>query len=148
MPFKREFYGYDRGQVDAAIARLTRDAIDAANHVERLTAELERQRLSIDTLRRDHDQLSEVLVSAHKTAQEIRKAAEAEAQSTMIDARQRADAVVHDAEEAVRVIEGEIDALLSRRREAEQSYAAFIDSIVRTFETARATSRPSVSAFP
>ena len=50
--------------------------------------------------------------------------------------------------EAVKVIEGEIDVLLKRRRDAELAYAAFIESIVRTFETTRATSRPSVNAFP
>ncbi len=148
MPFKRELLGYDRGQVDAAIAKLTLDAAEAAQHAERLTAELDRQRLSIDGLRQDHDQLSQALVSAHKAANDIRKAAETDAQNTIMDARQRADAMVHEAEESIRVIESEIDGLLKRRREAEQAYAAFIESIVRTFETTRATSRPSVTAFP
>jgi len=148
MPFKREFLGYDRGQVDAAIAKLTLDAAEAAQQAERLTAELDRQRLSIDGLRQDHDQLSQALVSAHKAANDIRKAAEADAQNTIMDARQRADAIVHEAEESIRAIEAEIDALLKRRREAEQAYSAFIESIVRTFETTRATSRPSVTAFP
>jgi cell division initiation protein len=148
MPFKRELLGYDRGQVDAAIAKLTLDAAEAARHAERLTAELDRQRLSIDGLRQDHDQLSQALVSAHKAANDIRKAAEADAQNTIMEARQRADAMVHEAEESIKVIEAEIDGLLKRRREAELAYAAFIESIVRTFETTRATSRPSVTAFP
>jgi cell division initiation protein len=148
MPFKREFLGYDRGQVDAAIAKLTLDAAEAAQQAERLTAELDRQRLSIDGLRQDHDQLSQALVSAHKAANDIRKAAEADAQNTIMDARQRAEAIVHEAEESIRVVEAEMDVLLKRRREAEQAYAAFIESIVRTFETSRATSRPSVTAFP
>jgi cell division septum initiation protein DivIVA len=148
MPFKRELLGYDRGQVDAAIAKLTLDAAEAAQHVERLTAELDRQRVAIDGLRQDHEQLSQALVSAHKAAQDIRKAAEADAETTTIEARHRADVMIRDAEEAVKVIEGEVDALLKRRRDAELAYAAFIESIVRTFETTRATSRPSVNAFP
>jgi cell division septum initiation protein DivIVA len=147
MPFTRKLFGYDRRQVDAAIAKLTIDAVDSAQHVDRLTNELDRQRLSIDGLRQDHDQLSQALVSAHRAAQEIRAAAEVNAQAAVVEARQRADAIVRDAEEAVKVIEAEIDTLLRRRREAEQSYAAFVDSIVKTFESTRTGAKP-LTAFP
>ena len=150
MPFTKKLFGYDQTQVDAAITKLTFDAADAAQNAERLTAELDRQRLSIDGLRQDHDQLSQALVSAHKAAQDIRAAAELNAQAVLMEARQRADAMVREAEDAVRVIEGEIDTLLRRRREAEQSYAAFVESVVKAFDSTRASAnaRPSLTAFP
>jgi cell division initiation protein len=148
MPFNRKLFGYDREQVDAAIHKLTLDTAESEQHAERLTAELDRQRHSIDDLRHDHDQLSQALVSAHRAAQDIRKAAEADAQAVLADARQRADTMVREAEDAVRVIELEIDALNKRRREAEQMYAAFVESLVRAYETTRTTSKPSLTAFP
>jgi cell division septum initiation protein DivIVA len=149
MPFNRKLFGYDRIQVDAAIDKLTFDVAEAAQTAERLTAELDRQRLANDELRRDHDQLSRALVSAHKTAQDIQGLAEQNAQSIVAEARERADALVREAEVAVKVIEGEIETLLRRRRDAEQSYAAFIDSIVKAFESTRAGSgKPSLTAFP
>jgi cell division initiation protein len=149
MPFKRKLFGYDRIQVDAAITKLTFDAADAAQTAERLTAELDRQRYSIDGLRQDHDQLSHALVSAHKAAQDIRDVAERNAQAMLVEARQRADAIVRDAEEAVKVIESEIDSLIRRRRDAEESYAAFVESIVKTFECTRANAaKPSLTSFP
>ena len=148
MPFNKRLFGYDRRQVDSAIAKLTIDAVDAAQHAERLTNELDRQRLSIDDLRHDHDQLSQALVSAHKAAQEIRAAAEVNAQGVLVEARQRADAIIREAEDAVKVIEAEIDTLLRRRRDAEQSYAAFVDSVVKAFESTRTSGKPSLTAFP
>lgn len=149
MPFKRKLFGYDRIQVDAAITKLTFDAADAAQAAERLTAELDRQRHSIDGLRQDHDQLSHALVSAHKAAQDVRDVAERSAQAILADARQRADVIVRDAEEAVKVIEMEIETLLKRRREAEEAYAAFVESMVKTFECTRANAvKPSLTAFP
>jgi cell division septum initiation protein DivIVA len=148
MPFTKRLFGYDRRQVDTAIAKLTIDAVDAAQQVERLTNELDRQRMSLDGLRQDHDQLSQALVSAHKAAQEIRAAAEVNAQQALVEARQRADAIIREAEEAVKVIEAEIDTLLKRRRDAEQSYAAFVDSVVKTFENTRTGGKPSLTVFP
>ena len=170
MAFTRRLLGYDQGQVDAAVTKLTFDAAEAAQDAERLIAELERQRLSIDELRQDHDQLSHALVSAHKAAQDIRAAAELHAQDVIteagqradatvreaevnaramiMEARQRADAMVREAEDAVRIIEAEIDTLLRRRRDAEQSYAAFVESVVKTFDNSRVSAKPSLTAFP
>jgi cell division initiation protein len=149
MPFKRTLFGYDRIQVDAAITKLRFDAADAAQAAERLTAELDRQRHSIDGLRQDHDQLSHALVSAHKTAQEIREVAERKAQAVLTEAHERADEIVRGAEDAVKVIEAEIDSLVKRRREAEDAYAAFIESMVKTFECTRSNAvKPSLTAFP
>jgi cell division septum initiation protein DivIVA len=149
MPFNSKLFGYDRRQVDAAIDKLTFDAAEAAQHAERLAAELDRQRLANEELRRDHDQLSRALVSAHKAAQDIQSLAEQNAQTILADARERADALVRDAEVAVKVIEGEIDTLLRRRRDAEQSYAAFVDSVVKAFENTRVVgSKPSLTAIP
>jgi cell division initiation protein len=148
MPFSKKLLGYDRRQVDAAIAKLTIDAVDSAQHVDRLTNELDRQRMSIDGLRQDHDQLSQALVSAHKAAQDIRAAAEVNAQAMLQEARQRADSIIREAEEAVKVIESEIDTLLRRRRDAEQSYAAFVESVVKAFENSRPGAKPSLTAFP
>ena len=65
-----------------------------------------------------------------------------------MEARQRADAMVREAEEAVRVIEAEIDVLLKRRREAEQSYAAFVESVVKTFENQSSDEPAFATAFP
>jgi cell division septum initiation protein DivIVA len=149
MPFTRKLFGYDRGQVDAAITKLTFDAADAAQTAERLTAELDRQRHSIDGLRQDHDQLSQALVSAHKAAKEIRDVAERSARAMLVEARQQADEIIRGAEDAVKVIEMEIDTLHKRRREAEETYAAFVESIVKTFECTRANAvKPSLTAFP
>ena len=149
MPFKRKLFGYDRIQVDAAITKLTFDAADSAQTAERLTAELDRQRHSIDGLRQDHDQLSQALVSAHKAAHEIHEAAERKAQVVLAEAHERADEIIRGAEDAVKVIEAEIDSLVKRRREAEDAYAAFVESIVKTFECTRSNAvKPSLTAFP
>jgi cell division septum initiation protein DivIVA len=149
MPFNKKPFGYDCAQVDAAIDKLTFDVSEAAQTAERLTAELDRQKVFNEELRRDHDQLSRALVSAHKTAQDIQTMAEQNAQSIVAEARERADALVREAEVAVKVIEGEIDTLLRRRRDAEQSYAAFVDSIVKAFESTRVgNGKPSLTAFP
>jgi len=148
MPFKVKLFGYDRKQVDAAIDKLTFDAMEAAHNAERVTAEVERQRQSVDDLRRDHEQLSHALVSAHKAAKDIREAAERSAEAVVLEARQRADTMRRDAEDAVKAIEREIDALVRQRREAEESYKAFVDSIVKAYESTRAGGKPALTAIP
>ncbi|RPI52866.1 MAG: hypothetical protein EHM55_15430 [Acidobacteria bacterium] len=148
MPFNSKLFGYDRGQVDAAIAKLTADAMESAHNAERLTAELERQRQAADELRHDHEQLSHALVSAHKAATEIREAADVNAKEIVSEARQRADAMLREAEQALKGIERQIDALVKQRRDAEEAYASFVNSIVRAFENRRATDNPSLTAIP
>jgi cell division septum initiation protein DivIVA len=143
MPFNTTFFGYDRKQVDAAIDKLTADAMESAQRAERLTAELERQRQAADALRHDHEQLSHALVSAHKAATEIREAADLNAKEIVMDAQLRADAMLRDAEQALKGIERQIDALVKQRRDAEEAYGAFINSMVKAYENRRATDNPS-----
>jgi cell division septum initiation protein DivIVA len=148
MPFSSKLFGYDRTQVDAAVDKLTADAMESAHTAERLTAELERQRQSVDELRQDHEQLSHALVSAHKAATEIREAAEQNARDIVADARQRADAMVRQAEEGVKVMEREIAALVKQRREAEESYAAFVRALVKAYDSTRSEGKPSLTVIP
>ncbi len=148
MPFNRKLYGYDPGQVDAAVDKLTLDAMDSAHNAERLAAELERQRQVADELRRDHEQLSHALVSAHKAATEIREAAEHTAKDIITDAQVRADAMLRDAELAIKGVEREIETLVKQRRDAEEAYASFVSGIVQAYETRRASAKSSVTAIP
>jgi cell division septum initiation protein DivIVA len=148
MPFNRKLFGYDRKQVDAAIDKLTFDALESAHTAERLTAELDRQRQVVDELRQDHEQLSHALVSAHKAATEIRESAELSAKEIVAEARQRADAMLRQAEEGVRVVEREVGTLVKNRREAEEAYARFVDSIVKAYENRRTEGKAALTAIP
>jgi cell division initiation protein len=148
MPFSKKLRGYDPQQVDAAIAKLTFDAEESAQNAERVMAELDRQKVTLEDLRQNHDQLSRALVSAHKAADDIRSAAETKAQVMMTEARQRAEDIVREAEEAVRVIEADIDSLIKRRSEAEQSYATFVESLAKSLESIRSVEKPSLTSIP
>jgi cell division initiation protein len=148
MPFSKKVMGYDPQQVDAAIAKLTLDAEESAQNTERVRAELDRQKVILEELRQNHDQLSRALVSAHKAADDIRGAAETKAQVMMTDARQRAEDIVREAEEAVRVIEADIDSLIKRRSEAEQSYASFVESLVKSLESIRSSEKRALTSIP
>ena len=102
----------------------------------------------LEELRQNHDQLSRALVSAHKAADDIRSAAETKAQVMMTEARQRAEAIVREAEEAVRVIEADIDSLIKRRGDAEQTFASFVESLVKSLESVRSAEKPSLTSIP
>ncbi len=146
MPFKKTLLGYDRKQVDATIDRLTLDAMDSARNADRLRVELDQQRQVIAELRRDHDQVGQALVSAHKIAAEIRDAAEREAREIILEARKRADETLREANLSLKGLEREIAVLAKHRLDAEQAYAGFVSGIVKAYECRRAVPAPSLPA--
>lgn len=146
MPFKKALLGYDRKQVDATIDRLTLDAMDSARSADRLRDELDEQRRMVADLRRDYDQVSQALVSAHKIAAEVREAAERDAREIVLEARKRADDTLRDADLSLKGLEREIGMLDKHRMDAEEAYATFVSAIVRAYECRRATPAPSLPA--
>ena len=77
------------------------------------------------------------LVAASRAADDIRERAEEDARRIVREAEARGEAAVQRLRDQARSIEGQIDALLSRRREVEASIESFIKVISDELEHAR-----------
>ena len=135
--FRVRFRGYDREEVTAALQKLASENSEAWREIDRMGSEIEQlQRALAEQLENErHVQIA--LITAAKVADEIRINAEEEARRILREAEQRGDATLEQLRSQARVIEGQIDALLARRRDAETSIETLVKGLVRDLEDTR-----------
>jgi cell division initiation protein len=135
--FRVRFRGFDRTEVVAALAKLASENGEARREVDRLGSEIDRLQATIAEQLGSERHVQRALIAASKVADDIRDRAEEEAQRIVREAEGRGELAVQRLRDQARSLEGQIDALLSRRREVEASIEAFIKVISDELEHVR-----------
>src|SRR4051812_29418723 len=117
--FRIRFRGFDRMEVVAALAKLASENEEARREMDRLSSEIDRLQATVAEQLDSERHVQRALVSASKVADDIRDRAEDEARRIVRDAEDRAEGAAQRLRDQARGIEGQIDALLARRREVE-----------------------------
>jgi cell division septum initiation protein DivIVA len=132
--FRVRFRGFDRMEVVAAFAKLASENEDARREIDRLGDEIHRLQVSVTVQYDAERDVQRALVAASKFADDIRVRAEEEAHQIRRDAAADSELIVQRLRDTARELEGEIDALLARRRDAEASIATFIKAMSEELE--------------
>lgn len=135
--FKTVMRGYDRGEVDALLTAVADDYEGAVREADRLRQEVGRLEGLLAEHRSEEKSLKNTLLSAQRLADEMREAAERDAQRVVRDAEARADLLVQKAQTRHEDLQREIDNLRSRRRETETSVEAIINALKNTLDFVR-----------
>lgn len=135
--FKSAMRGYDRGEVDALLTEVADDYEGAIREADRLRQEVARLEDLLAEHRSEEKSLKNTLVSAQRLADEMREAAERDAQRVVRDAEARADLLVQKAQTRHEDLQREIDGLRARRRETETSVEAIINALKNTLDFVR-----------
>jgi cell division initiation protein len=129
--------GYDRGEVDALLAEVADDYEGAIRDADRLRHDVARLEAVIAEHRSEEKSLKNTLLSAQRLADELREAAERDAQRIARDAEARADLIVKKAVARHEELQRELDNLRARRRETETSVEAIINALKNTLDFVR-----------
>jgi len=121
------FRGFDRTEVVSALAKLASENDEARREIDRLGGEIERLQASVATQMDSERHVQRALIAASKLADEIRDRAELEARRVLRDAEHRGEQLVQDVRNQAHELEGQIETLLGRRREAELA----VESLIR-----------------
>jgi cell division initiation protein len=121
----------------AALAKQASENEEARREIERLGSEIERLQATVAEQLGSERHVQRALIAASKVADDIRERAEEEARRIVRDAEERAEVAMQRLRDQSRNIEGQIDALLARRREVEASIESFIKVISDELEHAR-----------
>ncbi len=135
--FKTAMRGYDRGEVDALLTEVADDYEGAIREADRLRQEVARLEDLLAEHRSEEKSLKNTLVSAQRLADEMREAAERDAQRVIRDAETRADLLLQKAQSRHEDLQREIDGLRARRRETETSVEAIINALKNTLDFVR-----------
>jgi len=146
--FRIRFRGFDRMEVVAALAKLASENDEARREMDRLGAEIDRLQATVADQMGSERHVQRALVSASKVADDIRDRAEDEARRIVREAEERAEAAAIRLREQARNLEGQIDALLARRREVEASIETFIKVIADELEHVRQSDAGEVPRAP
>ena len=135
--FRVRLRGYDRHEVTAALRKLAHENREAWREIDRLSGEVERLQGAMVEQQENERHVQRALVAAEKLADEIRAAAEAEARTIVRDAETQGATILTQLREQAAEMEGQIDFLRARRRDAEASIAALIDRLSKQLELFR-----------
>jgi cell division initiation protein len=135
--FRVRFRGFDRAAVVAAFSKLTSENADAWREIDRMEAEIKHLQASMIEQSENERHVQRALVTATKVAEEIRARAEDEAREVLRDARERGDAILQQLRDQATELEGQIHALLVRRRDAEASIEALVKALSLELEQGR-----------
>ena len=125
--FRRSVRGYDAQQVDAFLA-VVADCLErhVREHVV-LSDRIEQQKHQLESYRARERALNEALLAAQELREEARQQSERDAAVRVREAEMRADAVLADAERAVRLCHDKVEDLKATR-------GRFLASLRKLFE--------------
>ena len=135
--FRVRFRGFDRTEVVAALAKLSSENGEARREIDRLGSEIDRLQATVEDQLDNERHVQRALVAASKVADDIREGAQEEARRIVRDAVEREEANVQRLRDQARSLEGQIDALLTRRQDVVASIESFIKVISDELEHAR-----------
>lgn len=140
--FRTVLRGFDKTEVVALLTEAADDYEHALREVDRLRQDL----LRVESLLQEHRDreasLRNTLITAQRLADEMKDAAQTEARLIVREAQGRADLLLQKSQVRLEEVERDIDEMRLRRRDAEGSLEASIQSLYRALEFIRDQDRP------
>ena len=142
--FRTAVRGFDKTEVVALLTEAADDYENALLEIDRLRQDLARNEALLVEHREREVTLRNTLVTAQKLADEIRSAAENEAQLVIREAQGRALLLAQQAQGRIDEIDRNISELRLRRHDAEGAVESTIQALHRALEFIRAQDREAV----
>ncbi len=135
--FRTAMRGYDKTEVVAFLTEAAEDYESALRELDRLRHDLTRSEVLLAEHREREGTLRNTLVTAQKLADDVKAAAQNEAQLIVREAQGRADLLVQQAQGRVEGVERSVTELRLRRRDAEGALENTIQALHRALEFIR-----------
>jgi len=139
--FTTSMRGFDKADVTSFLQEAAEGFDQAMRENERLRIEIVKLETSLNQFRELEGSLKTTLMTAQKTADDMRDNAQKEAERLVREAEGRVDLMMQKAQAKTEDIEREIDGLRIKRREAEASLEATIAALNNTLEFIREQER-------
>jgi cell division initiation protein len=135
--FRTALRGYDRTEVVAFLTEAADDYEHALRDIDRMRSDLARMEALLGEHREREANLRNTMLTAQRLADEIKEAAQNEGKLIVREAQGRADLLIQKAQGRLDEIDRDINELRLRRRDAEGSLEASIQSLYRALEFIR-----------
>jgi cell division initiation protein len=139
--FTTSMRGFDKADVTSFLQEAAEGFDQAMRENERLRIEIVKLETSLNQFRELEGSLKTTLMTAQKTADDMRDNAQKEAERLVREAEGRVELMMQKAQAKTEDIEREIDGLRIKRREAEASLEATIAALNNTLEFIREQER-------
>ena len=139
--FTTSMRGFDKADVTSFLQEAAEGFDHALRENERLRIEIVKLETSLNQFRELEGSLKTTLVTAQRTADDMRDNAQKEAERLVREAEGRVDLMMQKAQAKTEDIEREIDGLRIKRREAEAGLEATIAALHNTLEFIREQER-------
>jgi len=143
--FRTAMRGYDKTEVVAFLAEAAEDYESALRELDRLRHDLTRSEVLLAEHREREGTLRNTLVTAQKLADDVKAAAQTEAQLVVREAQGRADLMIQQAQGRVEEVERSVTELRLRRGDAEGALESTIQALHRALEFIRAQDNDAAS---
>ena len=135
--FKSAMRGYDRTEVVAFLTEAADDYEHAMREIDRLRSDLMRMEALLGEHRLRENNLRDTLMTAQRLSEELKESAQTEAKLIVREAQGRADMLLQKAQVRLEELDHDVNELKLRRRDAEGSVEATIQSLYRALEFMR-----------
>jgi cell division initiation protein len=135
--FHSRFRGFDKVEVTSFLAAVADDYEQALRETDRLRQELARMEGVINEHREHEQNLRATLTTAQKLSDDIKSAAEKEAERIIREADSRSQLLLDKTQARLEDIQREIDGLKLKRRDVETSIEATIQTLHNSLDYVR-----------
>ena len=135
--FHSRFRGFDRIEVASFLAAVAEDYEHALRETDRLRQELAGLEAMLSEHREHEQNLRATLMTAQRLSDDIKTAAEKEAERIVRDAGGRSQLLLDKAEARLEDVQREIDGLKLKRRDVETSIEATIQTLRNSLDYVR-----------
>jgi cell division initiation protein len=135
--FHTRFRGFDKIEVTALLSAVAEDYEQALRETDRLRQELSNMEAQLNGHREHEHNLRATLMTAQRLSDDIKAAAEKEAERIVRDAGGRSQMLLDKAEGRLEDIQREIDGLKLKRRDVETSIEATIQTLRNSLDYVR-----------
>ena len=135
--FHSRFRGFDKIEVTSFLAAVAEDYEQALRETDRLRHDLTSMEAMLNEHRERENNLRATLMTAQRLSDDIKSAAEKEAERIIRDAGGRSQLLLDKAEGRLEDIQREIDGLKLKRRDVETSIEATIQTLRNSLDYVR-----------
>lgn len=135
--FHSRFRGFDKIEVTSFLAAVAEDYEQALRETDRLRQDLAHMEAQLSEHREHEHNLRATLMTAQRLSDDIKAAAEKEAERVVRDAGGRSQMLIDKAEGRLEDVQREIDGLKLKRRDVETSIEATIQTLRNSLEYVR-----------
>jgi cell division initiation protein len=132
--FHTRFRGFDKIEVSSFLAAVAEDYEQALRETDRLRQDLTNMEAVLAEHREHEKSLRTTLLTAQRLSDDIKTAAEKEADRVVREAAQRSQHLIEKAESRLEDVQREIDGLKLKRRDVETSLESTIQTLRNSLE--------------